>query len=416
MERIELARLLRASPIIAEPLRGVTVIDERDPAAFMGAFSKAVGESDRIFLADPAWGPRERSALAELAGAEPISPGPGWLMVPSGGTSGGLKFARHDEGTISAAVRGFCGHFGIERVNSMGVLPLCHVSGLMSWMRAALTGGQFVPWDWKRLEAGEFPAVPVSPETGRGPREGWYLSLVPTQLQRLLSPAAPAAADAIKWLRAFDAVFLGGGPVWPELTDAAAAASIPISLVYGMTETAAMVAAQRPAEFLAGDRSSGSPMPHARIELTASGLVRVSGESVFRGYHPGWSDSREITTEDLGSIDERGRLRILGRCDAVIITGGKKVDPLEVEAALRATGEFSDIAVVGLPDPEWGQVVTACFPVVGSPPDLARCAAVLGSLAAFKRPRRFVPIADWPRNAQGKLNRAELVRRAVSQP
>jgi O-succinylbenzoic acid--CoA ligase len=284
----------------------------------------------------------------------------------------------------------------------------------MAWMRAALTGGRYRPWDWRKLEAGEFPAVTVSTGPGGPRREGWFLSLVPTQLQRLLSQ--DGAADAVKWLRTFDAVFLGGGPAWPELLAAAADAAIPISLVYGMTETAAMVAAQHPEEFLTGDRSSGSAMPHARIELTASGLVRISGESVFRGYHPDWRDLREITTEDLGSIDENGRLRILGRSDAVIITGGKKVDPAEVEAALRATGEFSDIAVVGLPDPEWGQAVTACFPDDVHPPDLARAAAGLGTLAAFKRPRRFVSMADWPRNAQGKLNRAELVRRAISQP
>jgi O-succinylbenzoic acid--CoA ligase len=414
MERIELARILRASGFVAEPLRGVSVVDERDPEAFMEAFSKAVAESERVFLADPAWGPRERSALSTLVGMAPESPEGGWLMIPSGGTSGELKFARHDEGTISAAVMGFCGHFGVERANSVGVLPLHHVSGFMAWMRAALTGGQYLPWDWKRLEAGEFPAVTASTGPGGPRREDWYLSLVPTQLQRLLSH--DRASDAVKWLRAFDAVFLGGGPAWPELLAAAAEAAIPVSLVYGMTETAAMVAAQHPEGFLAGDRTSGSAMPHATIGLTAAGLVRISGESVFRGYHPGSRDSREITTEDLGSIDEKGRLRILGRSDAVIITGGKKVDPAEVEAALRATGEFSDIAVVGLPDPEWGQVVTACFPESVLPPDFARAAAGLSALAAFKRPRRFVSMAEWPRNAQGKLNRAELVRRAISQP
>jgi O-succinylbenzoic acid--CoA ligase len=333
-------------------------------------------------------------------------------MIPSGGTSGELKFARHDEGTISAAVMGFCGHFGVERANSVGVLPLHHVSGFMAWMRAALTGGQYLPWDWKRLEAGEFPAVTASTGPGGPRREDWYLSLVPTQLQRLLSH--DRASDAVKWLRAFDAVFLGGGPAWPELLAAAAEAAIPVSLVYGMTETAAMVAAQHPEEFLAGDRSCGSPMPHARIGLAAAGLVRISGESVFRGYFSAWSDSREFTTGDLGSIDELGRLSILGRSDTVIITGGKKVEPSEVEAALRTTGEFSDIAIVGLPDAEWGQTVTACYPEDGRSPDLACAAAALDSLAAFKRPRRFIPISDWPRNAQGKLNRAELVRRAIN--
>ena len=414
MERPGLARLLGASDIAAEPSGGPAVIEERNPAAFMRSFARAVGEDKQVFFADPAWGPRERSALSKLTDAGQPASGPGWLMIPSGGTGGEPKFARHDEDTISAAVRGFCGHFDVERVNCVGVLPLYHVSGFMAWMRAALTGGQFLPWDWKRLESGEFPAGPAGHPCRGAQREGWYLSLVPTQLQRLLSPTGPGAADAAKWLRTFDAVFLGGGPMWPELAAAAAGASIPVSLSYGMTETAAMVAAQHPEEFLAGDRSCGSPMPHARIGLAAAGLVRISGESVFRGYFSAWSDSREFTTGDLGSIDELGRLSILGRSDTVIITGGKKVEPSEVEAALRTTGEFSDIAIVGLPDAEWGQTVTACYPEDGRSPDLACAAAALDSLAAFKRPRRFIPISDWPRNAQGKLNRAELVRRAIN--
>jgi len=96
----------------------------------------------------------------------------------------------------------------------------------------------------------------------------------------------------------------------------------------------------------------------------------------------------------------------------VVITGGKKVQPAEVEAALRATGEFADVAVVGVPDAEWGQVVVACYATAGRPPDLARMPAALAGLAAFKRPKRFVPIADWPRNAQGKLNRVALAAAA----
>jgi O-succinylbenzoic acid--CoA ligase len=229
------------------------------------------------------------------------------------------------------------------------------------------------------------------------------LSLVPTQLQRLL-----ALPTAVEWLRGFRIIFVGGGPVWPELADAAAQAQLPVSLSYGMTETAAMVAALRPAEFLAGARSSGGALPHARISLTAEGLVKIAGDSVFRGYFPGETNAHEFVTEDLGRRDEHGQWHVLGRRDAVIITGGKKVQPAEVEAALRASGEFSDVAVVGVPDAEWGQVVVACYAAAGRAPDLARVAASLESLAAFKRPKRLVAVANWPRNAQGKLNRAAL--------
>jgi O-succinylbenzoic acid--CoA ligase len=170
-----------------------------------------------------------------------------------------------------------------------------------------------------------------------------------------------------------------------------------------------MVTALHPREFRAGDRSSGRAMPHAQIAITAEGLVHVAGESVFRGYYPEFGAGRSLATADLGSLDSSGHLHILGRKDDVIITGGKKVDPRDVEAVLMATGEFSDVAVLGAPDPEWGQAVVACYPAAGNSPDADRIASQLSSLASYKRPRRFIPIRDWPRNAQGKLNRAALV-------
>jgi O-succinylbenzoic acid--CoA ligase len=95
----------------------------------------------------------------------------------------------------------------------------------------------------------------------------------------------------------------------------------------------------------------------------------------------------------------------------VIITGGKKVQPAEVEAALRASGEFADVAVVGVPDAGWGEVVVACYPAGGRVPDRTRAVA---TLARHLRPKRFVAIADWPRNAQGKLNRVALRTAALA--
>jgi glycosyltransferase involved in cell wall biosynthesis len=77
----------------------------------------------------------------------------------------------------------------------------------------------------------------------------------------------------------------------------------------------------------------------------------------------------------------------------------------EVEAALRASGEFSDVAVIGVPDAEWGEIVVACYPAGGREPDLVR--AVAGLHGAMK-PKRFLAVADWPRAAQGKINRAQL--------
>ena len=355
-----------------------------------------------IFLRDPKWSVAQRERVTELFArvARPTAlVRTGWLCIPTGGTSGGIKFARHDERTLTAAARGFCEHFDFARVNAVSVLPAHHVSGLMARVRCAETGGEHLAWEWKKLEAGYRPRLPRL----RGP---WVISLVPTQLQRLLK-----SRSAIAWLRGFKIVFLGGGPVWPALGDAAARERLRVSLSYGMTETAAMVTALRPEEFLLGARSCGASMPHARVSVTGAGVVKIGGASVFRGYFPETSKVRTFTTEDSGRLDERGHLHILGRRDAVIITGGKKVQPAEVEAALRASGEFADVAVIGIPDAEWGEAVVAFYPSGGPSPDLVRAGA---ALAGHLRPKRFVAIADWPRNAQGKVNRAALRAAALA--
>jgi O-succinylbenzoic acid--CoA ligase len=276
-------------------------------------------------------------------------------------------------------------------------MPAYHVSGLMARVRCAATGGTHVACDWKRIEAGERPVLAV----GGG---DWVISLVPTQLQRLLG-----SEGAVAWLRGFRAIFVGGGPVWPELADAAERVGLPVALTYGMTETAAMVAALKPAEFLAGERSSGAALPHAKISLGPGGVVRIAGESVFRGYWPERVEARQLETDDVGCLDERGRLRILGRRDAVIITGGKKVQPADVELALRATGEFDDVVVIGVPDAEWGEAVVACYPAEGRQPDLRRVTEGVGNLPGSLRPKRYVKVNQWPRNDLGKVNRAAVV-------
>lgn len=406
MDRAELARLLGATPErAAEPHGGAVLISERDPKRFMAAFAGAVARGGDVFLCDPNWGENEKAQLMALLG--PSAPKPaegegGWLMIPTGGTSGKLKFARHDERTLSAAVEGFSRHFGLATVNSAGVLPLHHVSGLMAWMRGVLTGGEHRSLDWKAIEGGTFPALPVKPT-------GWTLSLVPTQLERLLRNPA-----AVAWLKSFRVIFLGGGPAWTELLDAAAAQQLPLSLGYGMTETAAMIAALKPEEFLAGHRSSGRSLPHGEVTIGEDGAVSLAGASIFRGYYPEWREG-PFTTNDRGRWDEHRHLHILGRRDAVIITGGEKVDPMEVEGLLRGTGQFPDVIALGVPDKKWGQLLVAVYPG-NAHPNFHEVIKATNRLADYKRPKSFIPLVGaWPANAQGKVNRTELMERVVAQ-
>jgi O-succinylbenzoic acid--CoA ligase len=408
VDRAELSDSLRAwrskeqGAESGEPI----LISQANPQDFMTAFSDAVGGKSVIFLCDPKWGATEQAQLETLVRSPNSSlPAPGlpqgWLCIPTGGTSGRLKFARHDQETLVAAVRGFSRHFGLARVNAAGVLPLYHVSGLMAWLRCALTGGEYLPLDWKAVEAGDLPVLPAKPD-------GWTISLVPTQLERLV-----ANEGAVAWLKGFRIIFLGGGPAWPALLDRAAAAGLRLSLGYGMTETAAMVTALRPEEFLAGARNNGTALPYATVRVGESDTIVIGGDSLFRGYYPQWREEGDFETQDRGLLDERNHLFVLGRRDAVIISGGEKVEPAEVEGVLRGTGQFSDVVVLGLPDEKWGQVVVAVYPATNSP-DLGAVRTVLSTrLAAHKRPKRYIPIGTWPVNAQGKVDRAEIIRQVM---
>lgn len=352
----------------------------------------------RIFLRDPHWSAAQCAMFAAIKAKienRKSKLKSGWLCIPTGGSSGGLKYARHDEETLTAAVEGFCAHFGVKRVNAIDVLPPWHVSGLMARVRCAATGGHHLAWAWKQLEQGNYPEIDAG--------ERWVISLVPTQLQRLLTKP-----DACDWLRRLHLIFIGGGPVWPALMAAARSADLPLSLSYGMTETAAMVAAQRPGDFTGGDRSSGRVLPHARITIGPEGAIRIAGCSLMRGYLGEPDLTGEFVTPDLGALDDDGRLQVFGRRDEVIISGGEKINLREVEAVLRGSGCFSDVAVLAMPSEEWGEVPVACYVAVSGA--LWSEDAVNRSLSRHQRPKHWLAFsaADWPRNAQGKLNRATL--------
>ncbi len=397
MERAGLARLLGGAMAQGTPRIQVA---ESDPRKFMAAFARAVAGRSEVFLSDPGWGAYERKQVDALLAAPAFAAEAeqGWLMIPTGGTGGQVRFARHDAATITSAVRGFTRHFELPQVNAVGVLPLHHVSGLMAWMRCVLTGGEYLPLDWKSVEGGAWPELPAK-------AHGWTLSLVPTQLERLLRQER-----AVAWLGKFRIIFLGGAPAWPALLDRAAALGLLLSPGYGLTETAAMVTALRPEEFLAGARSCGTVLPHVRVSIDDEGSILVASDSCFRGYYPAWRESGTFATQDGGWLDPRGHLHVTGRRDAVIITGGEKVSPAEVEAVLRGTGELSDVVVLGLPDTEWGESVVAAYPAE-PPPNLVLVESALARLLSpAKRPKQLVALAAWPVNAQGKVNRAEVAR------
>jgi acyl-CoA synthetase (AMP-forming)/AMP-acid ligase II len=171
--------------------------------------------------------------------------------------------------------------------------------------------------------------------------------------------------------------------------------------------------------------SVGLPAPGAELRLTGDGEVCIRSAYLCDGYF----DDPEATqaalregwfhTGDLGAIDEDGYLFIVGRSKEIIRTGGESVVPREVEAVLEEHPAVAEVAVVGVPDPHWGEVVCAAVvPVEGAAPptlqDLQRHCE--GRLAGFKKPRRIERVKALPRTAAtGQVQRALLVQQIATQ-
>jgi o-succinylbenzoate---CoA ligase len=301
-------------------------------------------------------------------------------VIRTSGTTGTpkaveLTYANHLASAIASA-----GALGVEPGDRwLCPLPLHHVGGLNVLIRSVINRTAVVlhpRFDADRaraaLEAGEVTLA----------------SLVPTMLARLRT----AGLRATPGLRA---IALGGGPVPPGLLDWARETGIPVVPVYGMTETCSQIVAGSP----------GRPLTGVELEIAADGEILVRGPMVARAEiaDDGW-----LHTGDLGRLDEDGSLHVLGRLKELIVTGGENVAPLEVEQVLVGHPAVADAGVAGLPDPEWGEAVTA-FVVLREPIDGEQLRAWCRErLEAFKVPKAIHAVDRLPRNAGGKLLRDRL--------
>lgn len=397
---------------LLRPGTGPVLVAESNPLVFLAEFFAALLAGRPVVIGSFAWAEREWARAEEILGGDGMvfatdgvgcsatgsrAPGadlrPGEILIPTGGSSGALRFARHSWETLAAAAEGFRTHFGGGAVDSLCVLPLYHVSGLMQAVRSLMSGGTFIPLEWQRVAQGEVPF---------GANQ--FLSLVPTQLHRLL-----ARECDLTWMRELKAIPLGGAAASAALLEKAAEQRLPIALSYGMTETAAMVTALRPEEFAGGRRDCGSSLPHAQVRVGARGSIRVKSASLFCGYAPGDAGAGEWwETGDVGSWSPEGGLEIAGRAGRWIVTGGEKVSLDEVEEVLKHEAGVKEVTAFGVEDPEWGQALAAAYvPGQGGQSIDAR-RALAGRLMPHKIPKFLFPLEELPRTAAGKIDRARL--------
>ncbi|MCB1120113.1 MAG: AMP-binding protein, partial [Verrucomicrobiae bacterium] len=324
------------------------------------------------------------------------------IMIPSGGTSGKLKFCVHSPDTLAASVQSLFRFHHEKPLSSINPLPVFHVSGWMPIMRACLTGGTVRLATWKDLEQGDYP---------RTVGNHCSLSLVPTQLARLVRTEA-----GLRFLHGFDSIYIGGAAPSPVLVNTIRTEKLPALFVYGSTETASMVIAGTRADSDSSGSLWGSPLPGVEAELSDEQELIVRSPSLFRGYFPEDSPVEAWPTGDIARRLSDGNLQVIGRKDYLINTGGEKVNPEEVEAALSDCLPGSDFAVGSESDLEWGQRVVALVGRNLSPEEMKSLFEKLSEkLAPYKIPKRILPVEHIPRTLSGKINRAE-VRHLLSSP
>ncbi len=399
--------------IAADNPRLTILLAEGNPIKFLAIFLAAVRSKSCLFLANPDWKTNEWEQVFSLMqpdyifgenikvfnyNSPPVNPLTNSLMIPTGGTSGKIRFAIHNWLTLTASVKGFSEYFQVEQVNSFCLLPLYHVSGLMQFLRSFLTGGDFAVIPYHKIKQKRINNLNL---------QDYFISLVPSQLQFFLE-------NDPRWLANFKTVLLGGSPAWPSLLEKAREYNISLSPTYGMTETASQIVTLKPEDFRRGNNSSGQLLPHARIEINPDNQkIIIEAKSLFLGYYPHLNQASYFETDDLGYLDKSSYLYIIGRDSQKIITGGENVYPLEVETAIRQTNLVKDVVVLGLPDSRWGQVIVAFYVPVNSQINQTSIQSqIKDKLVNYKLPKHWIKLPEIPKSPQGKINRTTLIKLA----
>ncbi len=283
-------------------------------------------------------------------------------------------------------------------------LPPHYVAGIQVLVRSLFAGTRPVLMD----RSGGFTPEAFTAAAAQMTDPVRYVSLVPTQLQRLLDGPTPAALAV---LRRFNAILLGGSPASPALLEAALDAGVRVVTTYGMSETCG------------GCVYDGVPLEGVQVDVR-DGRVWLGGEVVASGYRHapaltgesfsvaasepklGQGPVRWYKTEDAGELSADGTLTVTGRIDDVIITGGLKVSANLVAEQLKLVGGVSDAFVLGLPDREWGQRVCAALVGNCSLQQLGKEAADL--LPAWAVPKTVLFVPQIPMLPTGKPDRLAL--------
>jgi malonyl-CoA/methylmalonyl-CoA synthetase len=341
-------------------------------------------------------------------------------ILYTSGTTGRSKGAMLSHRNLASNALTLVAQWGFTRGDVLlHALPVYHVHGLFVACHCALLSGSRILW-LPKFDAGEVNA--------RLPQATVMMG-VPTFYTRLLAEPTfgPASCRGIR-------LFVSGSaPLLPETFSAfRARTGHPILERYGMTETGMNTANPLTGERIAG--TVGPPLPGVSVRVVDAdghpcgpgvvGGIEVNGANVFRGYwrmpektREGFSADGYFRTGDMGEWLSNGYLKLVGRAKDLIITGGLNVYPAEIEERINALPGVFESAVIGTPDADFGEAVTAV--VVARPghalAEDALIAALKAEIAGFKVPKRVHFVEDLPRNAMGKVQKSVLRKRYARQ-
>lgn len=392
-----------------------------DPSELETCCQKLIGA-----LQQGAWVQLQAAAVEQPLIPEALLPeGPG-VVIASGGTSGGRKHclqpSRHLDQSAEATAEWLLRQ-GLSPTQSLVLnpLPLHHVSGLMPWWRSRCWGAEHVFLTSHLMRDPEALALWFQSCPGLGDRPV-LLSLVPTQLKRLLDQP-----QGVYCLQRCAVIWIGGSPLSEPMAERARRAGLRLAPCYGSSETAAMVTALPPEQFLAGVTGSGSPLSDVQLRLGEAGAIQVKTPRLALGC---WTDQCSETLVDLqdphgwwesGDLGELMPaespaglgLRVLGRRDGAIHCGGETVFPEQLELRLldQASGAHLALAAVlflAVEDEEWGQRLVALVrprcgeDEAGLLKGLKQCCA---EWIAAERPAQWIVCPDLLATDSGKWER-----------
>jgi O-succinylbenzoic acid--CoA ligase len=321
-----------------------------------------------------------------LADGAPVGPGVS-VVVATSGVGGAPKLVELHRVAVAVAVRTSAKRLGATPgAPWLAVLSPAHVGGLLVLLRGAVLGAPVVVHD-------RFDPVRLV-EDGEGAA---FVSVVPTMVRRLLE-----AGLGLHGLT----LLVGGDALDPADAGAARSRGARVVTTYGLTETCG------------GFAYDGVPLDGTSVRLDPEGRLEVTGPTLMEGYRlDGGATGAAFTTDgwlrtgDLATLDDDGRIEVLGRADDVIRTGAEKVWPQEIERALADHPAVADVAAAAAPDDEWGQrVVVYVVPAsLDRPPSLDDLRAhAADRLARFKLPRELRLVPSIARTGSGKVRRTEL--------